>query len=136
MILKYKSVDFHLSIRDSKSKSGLGAGDYWCILDIDVYNKEINFKASWEAISYYEIKDLLKELKEFMNDNTIKRKRISFIKNYFLIYLSTKKKSKKELQLKLIHIDSLKSNYVIVFEQDEILSFIHSIELYCNKINT
>ena len=121
MILKKDSTKFDLSVRDSNSTMGLREGDHWCIFDISISNQNFHLDISKEILSKNELADLLQELRDFLDGNDILKKRVSFIKNYFLIYLETGRKGVKRMKVKLVHVGDKHTNYVLLFDHDEIL---------------
>ena len=128
MILKNESTQLVIDVKKSQSNDGLCSGDYWCCVDILVKNSNIDLKTSKELLSKLELDDLIIKMKRFLENDFTQKMRISFIKNYFVIYLESNSKGRKSMRIKLIHIDSDQNNYVLFFDDNEIKEFLHLLE--------
>ena len=128
MILKNESLQFKLDGYPSGSNIGLEKGDVWIKLKISVKDANKVFKFEEDALSKSELEYLVKKLKEFMNTKSIKKERISFIKNYIVFYFETKKRNKKNVKMKFVHINNTSTNYMVLFEDEEVFELISRIE--------
>ena len=128
MILKNQSTQLELQLQNTQSSVGLREGDRWCLVTLKVKNKTIEYSMEKEAISKSELEDLLVQLNDFIHSNFTQKRRISFIKNYFIIYLYNKARGKKVMKLKIIHVNNSEQSYLLEFDQFEILEFINLLK--------
>lgn len=132
-LIKY-NTNFNFSIIKSDTKNGLANGDYWCLVNYDINNDNINLCSSKLLISKREYNDLIKKLKLFLNDDFIKKSRIAFIKNYFVIYLDASVRKGRSMKIKLVHINNNDDNYMLYFNEKEITEFLTYLESFKDKI--
>ena len=128
MILKNQSTQLELQLQNTQSSVGLREGDRWCLVTLKVKNKTIEYSMEKEAISKSELEDLLVQLNDFIHSNFTQKRRISFIKNYFIVYLENKARGKKVMKLKIIHVNNSEQSYLLEFDQFEILEFINLLK--------
>ena len=121
MILKDKDTEFKFAAYDSNRVDGLSSGDYWCQVVLTLHNADVNFALDYYMLSKNELFYLKDKLIQLIHGNINQRERVSFIKNFLIIYLDG---AKKEMKLKLVHINYKKINYVIKFSCDEVEKFI------------
>ena len=134
MILKKGKVQLDFSITNSQSHVGLSDDDYWCTVQFKVKNSQIDLMSSIDMISKNEFLGLIQKLKLFMQDDFIQKGRITFIKNYFIVYLEASLRIGRRMQIKLVHVNSDNDNFLLSFRQEEILEFLHLLENEKNKI--
>ena len=128
MVLK-NSIQFNFDICDTESHLGLSEGDFWCNVSYSILDKKKEINMSCEMISFLELKSFLKEIEVFLDLSHSDYKRVSFIKNFIVVYLEAFKK-RKVMTIKFIHIDDNKSNYYLKLENDEIIEFLNIIKKY------
>lgn len=128
------NTDFNFSIVKGDVNIGLSSGDYWCLVNYNISNDSINLCSSELLISKREYDDLIKKLKLFLNDDFIKKGRIAFIKNYFIIYLDASVRKGRSMKIKLVHINNNDDNYMLYFNEKEINDFLICLESFRDKI--
>ena len=128
------NTDFNFSIVKGDVNIGLSSGDYWCLVNYNISNDSINLCSSELLISKREYDDLIKKLKLFLNDDFIKKSRIAFIKNYFIIYLDASVRKGRSMKIKLVHINNDDDNYMLYFNEKEINDFLICLESFRDKI--
>ena len=128
------NTDFNFSIVKGDVNIGLSSGDYWCLVNYNISNDSINLCSSELLISKREYDDLIKKLKLFLNDDFIKKGRIAFIKNYFIIYLDASVRKGRSMKIKLVHINNDDDNYMLYFNEKEINDFLICLESFRDKI--
>ena len=136
MILKNDLKNFDFSIKDSQSNVGLREGDSWCLVHVFFQSNEGDFDFLKNALSKGEIRDLLIVLNDFLNCQTYFRKRISFIKNYFVFYLENGYKNNKVLKIKFVNVDGNRNNYFLTLYLDDIKKIIHVLESFQDEITS
>lgn len=123
MVINYKSTTFDLKLKNSSCNIGLRANDYWYSCDVYVQNSEFSCNYTKDLLADSELRRLIRELHAFLNDEFLS-KRISFIKNYFVIYLKRNKEHKK-MTIKLIGDAQMSfKNYQLEFIDTEIDQFL------------
>lgn len=127
MILKDKDTKIHIDIESTDLHSGLGDDDRWCHTVFHVYNNEIEFNIDNCILTYQEVVSFKMQLLQFM-DGKFKSKRIAFIKNFLIAYLSIRG-GKKNLKLRFVHVGTRKKNYSLQLEEDEINMFIGKLNI-------
>ena len=134
MKLVKDNTDFNFSIVNGEVNNGLSDGDYWCLVNYNISNVNINLCSSQLLISRWEYDDLIKKLKLFLNDDFIKKGRIAFIKNYFILYLDASVRKERSMKMKLVHINDNDDNYMLYFNEREINEFLNCLESFKDKI--
>ena len=134
MILKKGKIQLDFNVTGSQSRDGLSCSDYWCNVQFKVKGNQIDLDSSIDMISKQEFLGLIEKLRLFMEDDFIQKGRISFIKNYFVIYLEASLRIGKRMQIKLVHINPNNDNYLLSFRDEEILEFLHLLENEIDKI--
>lgn len=124
MILKDRDTEFNFVVYDSNRVEGLGSDDYWCQIVLTLHNTDVNFMLDYYMLSRNELIYLKEKLIQLIQGDIDKRERVSFIKNFLVIYLDG---VKKEMKIKLVHINYKKINYVIYFSCDEVKKFIEML---------
>ncbi len=123
MVINYKSTTFDLKLENSSCNIGLGANDYWYSCAVYVKNSEFACNYTKELLADSELKRLISELHAFLNGEPFK-KRISFIKNYFVIYLK-RNKEHQIMTVKLIGDAQMSfKKYQLEFVDTEIDQFL------------
>ena len=130
MILKNDSINFQLKIFKTDSNIGLREGDFWLNIQIILEGSDFQYEFSQNALSHNELNYFIKALDDLVSSNDAISKRISFIKNYFVVYLKSLKNGKKFLKIKFINVDDEHNNIVIKFEDDEIQKLADEIMKY------
>lgn len=128
------NTDFNFSIVNGEANNGLSDGDYWCLVNYNISNSNINLCSSKLLISRWEYDDLIKKLKLFLSDDFIKKGRIAFIKNYFILYLDASVRKERSMKMKLVHINDNDDNYMLYFNEREINEFLNCLESFRDKI--
>lgn len=128
------NTDFNFSIVNGEVNNGLSDGDYWCLINYNISNSNINLCSSKLLISRWEYDDLIKKLKLFLSDDFIKKGRIAFIKNYFILYLDASVRKERSMKMKLVHINDNDDNYMLYFNEREINEFLNCLESFRDKI--
>ena len=128
MILKDKSTKIKIKINNTTNNIGLDKNDTWQDIRILIQNKELNLNTKKELITKKELEYTIKKINTFIQNSNSKKERISFIKNYFVIYLETIKKQ-KQIKIKIINLNNTKKNYLILLNKDEIKELINNIEI-------
>ena len=128
MILKDKSTKIKIKINNTTNNIGLDKNDTWQDIRILIQNKELNLNTKKELITKKELEYTIKKINTFIENSKPKKERISFIKNYFVIYLETIKKQ-KQIKIKIINLNNTKKNYLILLNKDEIKELINNIEI-------
>ena len=128
MILKDKSTKIKIKINNTTNNIGLDKNDTWQDIRILIQNKELNINTKKELITKKELEYTIKKINTFIQNSNSKKERISFIKNYFVIYLETIKKQ-KQIKIKIINLNNTKKNYLILLNKDEIKELINNIEI-------
>ena len=134
MKLVKDNSDFNFSIMKGEVNNGLSDGDYWCLVNYNISNSNINLCSSQLLISRWEYDDLIKKLKLFLSDDFIKKGRIAFIKNYFILYLDASVRKERSMKMKLVHINDNDDNYMLYFNEREINEFLNCLESFRDKI--
>ena len=125
MILKENKTNFTIEINKTNKSEGLAKGDKWCHVTCHINNSKFNITLDDNILSTQEIEQLINELNDFINNKNHKKKRISFIKNFIIIYLSTINHSQKIAKIKFVHLGAKKENYIIQLEENEIKELIN-----------
>ena len=128
MILKDKSTKIKIKINNTTNNIGLDKNDTWQDIRILIQNKELNLNTKKELITKKELEYTIKKINTFIQNSNSKKERISFIKNYFVIYLETIKKQ-KQIKIKIINLNNTKKNYLILLNKEEIKELINNIEI-------
>ena len=128
MILKDKSTKIKIKINNTTNNIGLDKNDTWQDIRILIQNKELNLNTKKELITKKELEYTIKKINTFIENSKPKKERISFIKNYFVIYLETIKKQ-KQIKIKIINLNNTKKNYLILLNKDEIKELINNIKI-------
>ena len=124
MILKDRDTNFSITLTQTNKIEGLEKGDTWCHVLCKVSNQDFDITIDDNILSNQEVLDLSCQLSEFINTNLYKKKRIAFIKNFLVIYLSVGSRLKKIAKIKFVHAGSKKESYVIQLEENEIKELI------------
>ena len=124
MKLKFKNTNINYAVTETKNKEGLASNDSWLMVDFYVENDEFSYHSCRESLSLGEIVEACNIIRK-LYDETIKvSEKITFIKNYFKIYIKNTPE-KKTMVLNLIDLnDSKRTSYKLYFEQEEILEFV------------
>ena len=133
MILKNDLTQFEFSVSKTDFKSGLSDGDYWLCVDVLVKNKDIFFKKHECMVSFCELNELVETIRSFLLSSDTKRKRISFIKNYFIVYLESKKKNSFQLCFKFIRFNHQHENCFVVMNREETQLFIDKMDVFLKQ---
>ena len=120
MILKNGSIKFNLNFLKTDSNIGLREGDLWCRIQILLEGSDFQYKFSENALSKSELDDFIQELVEFSSSKKVFSRRMTFIKNYLIVYFQSLKSGRKVLKIKFINVDNNHNNIVVKFEDDEI----------------
>ena len=119
MILKYKDTFFDYEFKRSNNKSGLSDGNFWITVDLTIKNDEIDTKYVRDAISYFELKELVKKLENFVyNDGSCEK--IVLIKHFDEFELL----KGKQMMQKFYFYDDVFKYYTLYYTEDEIKWFI------------
>lgn len=129
MIIKYKNTFFKVDMSNTKNNIGISDDDTWCLVNLIATNNEFHYEVSRESLTYSEVKKALDYIKDYYYNNIITHKKLTFIKNYFILICHDIKDNKKVLELKLISLlNKSEKNYSLFFEDDEIKKFITMTE--------
>lgn len=120
MILKNGSIKFNLNFLKTDSNIGLREGDLWCRIQILLEGSDFQYKFSENALSKSELDDFIQELVEFSSSKKVFSRRMTFIKNYLIVYFQSLKSGRKVLKIKFINVDNNHNNIVVKFEDDVI----------------
>lgn len=124
MKLKYKNTNINYTVKKTTNKEGLANNDSWLMVNFNVKNDEFSYHSNRESLSLGEIIEACNIIRNCYDEPVNVNKKITFIKNYFKIYLKNTP-LKKTMILELIDLNKVKgANYKVYFEQDEILDFV------------
>lgn len=125
MKLKFKNTQINYVVKKTKEKEGLASNDFWLMVDFNVENDEFSYHSCRESLSLGEIIEACTVIRKLYDEPVAVREKITFIKNYFIIYINNTPK-KKSMVLELVNLDDSKHNsYKVYFEQEEILEFVN-----------
>ncbi len=124
MKLKYKNTNINYTVKKTTNKEGLANNDSWLMVNFNVKNDEFSYHSNRESLSLGEIIEACNIIRNCYDEPVNVNKKITFIKNYFKIYLKNTP-LKKTMILELIDLNKVKgANYKVYFEQEEILDFV------------
>lgn len=124
MKLKFKNTNINYTVTKTKNKEGLASNDSWLMVDFYVENDEFSYHSCRESLSLGEIVEACNIIRKLYDEPIKVSEKITFIKNYFKIYIKNTPE-KKTMVLNLIDLnDSKRTSYKLYFEQEEILEFV------------
>ena len=124
MKLKFKNTNINYVVTKTKNKEGLASNDSWLMVDFYVENDEFSYHSCRESLSLGEIIEACNVIRKLYDEPVKVSEKITFIKNYFKIYIKNTPE-KKTMVLNLIDLnDSKRTSYKLYFEQEEILEFV------------
>lgn len=124
MKLKFKNTNINYTVQKTNNKEGLANNDSWLMVDFNVKNDDISYHSNRKSLSLSEICDARSAVRTWYDDATSTDRKITFIKNYFKLYLKNTSKQKTMI-LELIDLNNVKgANYSVYFEEEEILDFV------------
>lgn len=124
MKLKFKNTNINYTVTKTKNKEGLASNDSWLMVDFYVENDEFSYHSCRESLSLGEIIEACNIIRKLYDEPIKVNEKITFIKNYFKIYIKNTPE-KKTMVLNLIDLnDSKRTSYKLYFEQEEILEFV------------
>lgn len=124
MKLKFKNTNINYTVTKTKNKEGLASNDSWLMVDFYVENDEFSYHSCRESLSLGEIIEACNIIRKLYDEPIKVSEKITFIKNYFKIYIKNTPE-KKTMVLNLIDLnDSKRTSYKLYFEQEEILEFV------------
>ena len=124
MKLKFKNTNINYAVTETKNKEGLASNDSWLMVDFYVENDEFSYHSCRESLSLGEIIEACNIIRKLYDEPIKVSEKITFIKNYFKIYIKNTPE-KKTMVLNLIDLnDSKRTSYKLYFEQEEILEFV------------
>lgn len=124
MKLKFKNTNINYAVTKTKNKEGLASNDSWLMVDFYVENDEFSYHSCRESLSLSEIVEACNIIRKLYDEPIKVSEKITFIKNYFKIYIKNTPE-KKTMVLNLIDLnDSKRTSYKLYFEQEEILEFV------------
>ena len=124
MKLKFKNTNINYAVTKTKNKEGLASNDSWLMVDFYVENDEFSYHSCRESLSLGEIVEACDIIRKLYDEPIKVSEKITFIKNYFKIYIKNTPE-KKTMVLNLIDLnDSKRTSYKLYFEQEEILEFV------------
>ncbi len=124
MKLKFKNTNINYVVKKTNDKEGLAPNDSWLMVDFSVENAEFSYHSCRESLSLGEIIEACNIIRNYYDAQPNIKKKITFIKNYFKIYLKNTPE-KKTMILELVDLnDSKRASYKVYFEQEEILKFV------------
>ncbi len=124
MKLKFKNTNINYAVTKTKNKEGLASNDSWLMVDFYVENDEFSYHSCRESLSLGEIVEACNIIRKLYDEPIKVSEKITFIKNYFKIYIKNTPE-KKTMVLNLIDLnDSKRTSYKLYFEQEEILEFV------------
>ena len=124
MKLKFKNTNINYTVTKTKNKEGLASNDSWLMVDFYVENDEFSYHSCRESLSLGEIVEACNIIHKLYDEPIKVSEKITFIKNYFKIYIKNTPE-KKTMVLNLIDLnDSKRTSYKLYFEQEEILEFV------------
>lgn len=125
MKLKFKNTNINYTVKKTTNKEGLASNDSWLMVDFNVNNEEFSYHNCRESLSLGEIIEACTVIHKLYDEPVAVKKKITFIKNYFIIYINNTPE-KKKMVLELVNLDDNKhNNYKVYFEQEEILEFVN-----------
>ncbi len=124
MKIKFKNTNINYVVTKTKNKEGLASNDSWLMVDFYVENDEFSYHSCRESLSLGEIIEACNVIRKLYDEPVKVSEKITFIKNYFKIYIKNTPE-KKTMVLNLIDLnDSKRTSYKVYFEQEEILEFV------------
>ena len=124
MKIKFKNTNINYVVTKTKNKEGLASNDSWLMVDFYVENDEFSYHSCRESLSLGEIIEACNVIRKLYDEPVKVSEKITFIKNYFKIYIKNTPE-KKTMVLNLIDLnDSKRPSYKLYFEQEEILEFV------------
>lgn len=124
MKIKFKNTNINYVVTKTKNKEGLASNDSWLMVDFYVENDEFSYHSCRESLSLGEIIEACNVIRKLYDEPIKVSEKITFIKNYFKIYIKNTPE-KKTMVLNLIDLnDSKRTSYKVYFEQEEILEFV------------
>lgn len=125
MKLKFKNTQIDYAVKKTNKKEGLASNDSWVMVDFCVKNDEFSYHSCRESLSLGEIIEACTEIRKLYDEPEAVKKKITFIKNYFIIYIKNTPE-KKTMVLELVDLnDSKRDSYKVYFEQEEVLEFVN-----------
>lgn len=125
MKLKFKNTQINYFVKKTNEKEGLASNDSWLMVDFNVENDEFSYHSCRESLSLGEIIEACTVIRKLYDEPVAVKEKITFIKNYFKIYIKNTPEKKKMI-LELVNLDDSKRNsYKVYFEQEEILEFVN-----------
>ena len=122
--MKFKNTNINYAVTKTKNKEGLASNDSWLMVDFYVENDEFSYHSCRESLSLGEIVEACNIIRKLYDEPIKVSEKITFIKNYFKIYIKNTPE-KKTMVLNLIDLnDSKRTSYKLYFEQEEILEFV------------
>ncbi len=124
MKIKFKNTNINYVVTKTKNKEGLASNDSWLMVDFYLENDEFSYHSCRESLSLGEIIEACNVIRKLYDEPIKVSEKITFIKNYFKIYIKNTPE-KKTMVLNLIDLnDSKRTSYKVYFEQEEILEFV------------
>lgn len=125
MKLKFKNTNINYAVKKTTNKERLASNDSWLMVDFNVDNEEFSYNNCRESLSLGKIIEACTVIRKLYDELVAVKKKITFIKNYFIIYINNTSE-KKKMVLELVNLDDSKHNsYKGYFEQEEILEFVN-----------
>lgn len=130
MILKDKSTELNIELDSTNKKEGLNNKDFWYLTHININNNEINLHTDYLLFTKDELKSFLKKTDIFLKSKKAYKQRITFIKNFFKIFLISNRKHERIMIIEIVHINNTKKNINIILNEEEIIQLITKLKGY------
>lgn len=124
MKLKYKNAKINYNVKKTDDKVGLASNDYWLLVDFYVETDDFTYHSCRKSLSLGEIVEACQNIRNAYDGPYPNHSIISFIKNYFKIYVRNTV-NKRQMILELVNLEDLKRpSYKVYFENEEVLDFV------------
>ena len=123
--LNYKNARISYDFKRTSNMDGLANGDYWLMVDFCVETDDFTYHSNRESLSYNEVIEAASIIRNLYEGPFPNKQKITFIKNYFKIYLKNTA-TKRQMTFELINLeDTKRASYKVYFYDKEILDFVN-----------
>ena len=88
MKLKFKNTNINYTVKKTTNKERLASNDSWLMVDFNVDNEEFSYHNCRESLSLGKIIEACTVIRKLYDELVAVKKKITFIKNYFIIYIN------------------------------------------------
>ncbi len=125
MQVNYKNARINYNFKKTSDNDGLAKDDYWLMVDFYVETDDFTYHSNRKSLSYNEVIETVEIIRNLYEGPFPNKQKITFIKNYFKIYLKNTA-TRRQMTFELINLeDTKRASYKVYFYDKEILEFVN-----------